>query len=148
MEFEYWLTGTGWAKASVRHEDATLPLSASYIQDALGDLLQAVDDLLAGAGSSRCVWWEEPGQYWWLLERSGEGVNLSILWFDDWVREPDGSGVLKFAEALPLADLATAIAVGSAKVLAEHGAEEYRRRWVEAPFPEELLSKIQARLSA
>lgn len=147
VEFDYRLTGTGWAEASIRHGDASLLLTASYLGDALGNLLHAVEDLLAGAGSSRCAWEEEPGQYWWLFERTADVVRLRILWFDDWVAEPDDSGVLRFEGTVPLADLAMAIASGAEKVLAEYGVEGYLRRWVAAPFPEELLSGIQSRLS-
>ena len=48
---------------------------------------------------------------------------------------------------LPTIDFATAVAEGAANVLTKYGAEGYLQQWAAAPFPEDLLSAVQTRLS-
>ncbi len=40
-------------------------------------------------------------------------------------------------------DIASAIVSGIDRVLAEYGEEEYERRWVQHPFPTELLREVK-----
>ena len=42
VEFKYRLVGTGWAEARIEDEEAWAGLTASYLSDALGNLLEAV----------------------------------------------------------------------------------------------------------
>jgi len=62
FEFDYRLVGTGWSEARVAdaHRHAVLP--ASYLLDALGNLIEAVALVVEGAGEARCSWDEEPGE--------------------------------------------------------------------------------------
>lgn len=46
-------------------------------------LLWAVRLLLLGTSDTRCSWWEEPGEYRWLLSRQDETLFIHILWFKD-----------------------------------------------------------------
>ena len=43
--------------------------------------------------------------------------------------------------------MAVAIVKGVEAVLADYGEEEYRRRWIEHPFPTEALAMVSALLS-
>jgi hypothetical protein len=162
MEFEFRLTGAGWAEARIADDARTAIVTASYLSDALGDLLAAVGVLLEGASESRCSWAEEPGEYRWLFVRtSDDDVELTILEFDDmfdWpdadtisgVRElspqPDERGEIHFQTWQPLSVLARAIADGASAALAEHGAEGYLEQWIEAPFPTAHLAMIREHL--
>jgi hypothetical protein len=46
--FEYRLVGTGWAEARIGDDVSHATVTASYISDALGDLLYAVWRLTEG----------------------------------------------------------------------------------------------------
>lgn len=89
VQFVYRLTGTGWSEATMTIGDASTPMSASYLDDALGDLVAAAV-LLPGAESTvRVSWAEEPGEFRWVLDRSGDQVAVRILWFEAlWDRTP------------------------------------------------------------
>lgn len=52
MDFEYRLFSVGWAAATIAHEDASIELRVSYLSDALGDLLAAIEALLGGAAEA------------------------------------------------------------------------------------------------
>lgn len=149
MEFSYRLTGTGWAEATISDDSAQVVLRASYLSDALNDLLLAIGSLLEGTLHAECSWLEEPGEWRWIFDLASTQVSLRILGFDDgWPRQPEDRGTLVFQTAESLDDLAKAIVGGVAAVLAEYGQEEYERRWHEHPFPTEAVSLVKERLTA
>ena len=149
MEFDYRLTGLGWAEARVSDGASTATITASYLDDALGDLLEAVGVLLEGAEEARCSWTEEPGESRWTFRREGAAVQLRVLVFPGmYSHEPDGTGVVVFDTLQPLREVARAIATGAQAVLDEHGEDGYLQRWYEHPFPSGHLEAIQVWLSA
>ena len=79
MEFGYRLTGTGWSEARLGDGPCSVRITASYLGDALGELLEAVGVLLEGAEQARCSWAEEPGEYRWIFDRAGSDVRLRVL---------------------------------------------------------------------
>lgn len=149
MEFHYRLTGLGWAEALISDGSSGATVTASYLDDALGDLLETVDVLLEGADDARCSWTEEPGEFRWVFRRAGSTVHLRVLGFAGMYSQlPDSSGVVMFETRQPLRDVALAIAMGSQAVLDEHGEDGYLQRWFEHPFPSDRLKSIHTRLSA
>lgn len=148
MEFTYHLTGIGWAEARVSAGSSSARITASYLEDALGVLLEAVGLVLEGAQQARCSWEEEPGEYRWIFDRAGSDVRLRVLAFRDRdLDESDDQGVIIFETSQPLREMAAAIADGAQAVLDEYGEEEYLRRWMDAPFPLGHLEMIRARLA-
>ncbi|BCL79063.1 hypothetical protein ccbrp13_15280 [Ktedonobacteria bacterium brp13] len=57
--------------------------ASSVPKPPLVPLLWAVRLLLMGASDAKCSWWNEPGEYRWLLTRQGEQVMIHIVWFQD-----------------------------------------------------------------
>jgi hypothetical protein len=148
MHFEYRLVGTGWASATIAHGGATAELTASYLSDALGVLLLAVEEALSGAEEARCSWDEEPGEYRWIFKSDGVDVDLEIKWFDAlWGDEPDENGRSVFAVSVALREAAVCFAGSAQAVLDKHGTAGYLEKWLDFPFPAETLSRIQRRLS-
>jgi hypothetical protein len=136
VEFDYRLTGVGWASVRIRDDRSDATVTASYLDDALGDLLEAVGVLLEGDDEARCSWTEEPGEFRWVFHRAGSDVGLRVLRSPDmYSEEPDGSGALVFETHQPLRDVALAITTGAQAVLDEYGEDGYLDRWVEHPFP-------------
>src|SRR4051812_27348454 len=144
VEFHYRLTGLGWSEAYITHGGETARVTASYLSDALGNLLSAVLDVLKGADSARCSWDEEPGEYRWIFVRRGEFVDLQVLKFGEnrGIRgeRSDAEGVPVFQALAPADEVAAAFAVGAREVLNEHGEEGYLDRWREHAFPVQTLS--------
>lgn len=148
MEFTYRVTGTGWAEARVADPESWATVRASYLSDALGDLLEAVGVMLEGSREARCSWEMEPGEYRWIFDRSESTVRLRILHFSDrYPEQPDAQGALCFDTSEPLAAIAAAIAAGAQAALDEYGEEGYRTRWVGDPFPSAHLQLVQERLA-
>ncbi|TBN57242.1 hypothetical protein EYE40_07425 [Glaciihabitans arcticus] len=144
MQFDFEIVGTGWARSSVSDGNSKVELTASYLSDALGDLLAAIRSLLEGGDAARCSWEEEPGEYRWIFTREGGEAQLVILVFpDNFPPMRDDEGVEIFRTSEPLTDLAASVGYAAQRVLDEYGEAEYLRRWVEAPFPTSHLRTIQ-----
>jgi hypothetical protein len=144
VEFSFELVGVGWARAEVSGDSGDATLTASYLGDALGDLLAAVGALLDGADTATCHWEEEPGEYRWKFHREGDHVALVVLALPDNLPPlPDDAGKEVFRTDDSLTSIASTIADGAQRVLNEWGEAGYLKRWVEAPFPTAQLAHIR-----
>jgi hypothetical protein len=145
--FNYWLTGSGWSEGHLGLGGRWITMTASYLGDALGELLGAVLALCDGAEHARVSWDEEPGEYRWLFDRDGDDVHVRVLWFDDlWNELPDDRGEERLAGTVALASLAEAVASGARKALDRYGEQGYREKWPEHDFPTAALTAIEAHL--
>ena len=74
----------GWWQAVLSDGTQRATITASSIpEEPLLPLLWAVRLLLLGADESKCIWWEEPGQYRWLFSRTEKQIQIHIVWFAD-----------------------------------------------------------------
>jgi hypothetical protein len=143
MEFSYRLIGTGWAEARIADERSHAVLTASYLTDALGDLLSALVMLKRGEKDVSFSWEEEPGEYEWTFRRLDSEVELRIESFaDQYARTKDEVGSVIFATRQPLGVVIQAVTREARDLLDELGPEEYARRWVEHPFPVRELREL------
>jgi hypothetical protein len=144
VEFSFRLTGTGWAEGRIAVGDSFATPTASYLSDALGDLIRAVRALLEGAEDARASWEEEPGEYRWVFQRSGSEVRMRLLAFPDVYDDgPDEDGQALLDVTCLVTDLALAVASGAQRVLDQLGPDEYQQRWVEHPFPTDDLTALE-----
>lgn len=143
--FDYRLTGTGWSEALLQVGASQTKLTASYLDDALGDLVRATLALTRGAYQVHVSWAEEPGEFRWVLTTRGRSVTVRVLWFDDlWGSAEDDRGRELLNETCDMAQFCVAIAKGAQAVLEEHGLDGYKTRWVEHEFPAEPLRELLA----
>ena len=146
MWFEFRLVGWGWAEAGIGDDVGHATVPASYIGDALGDLLYAVWLCASGAPETRCSWLDEPGEYRWILRREADEVRLLILEFpDDHPPRPDGVGALLFETRQDWSAIARPIALAASRILEKHGESGYLSEWGH-PFPSATLALIRTRL--
>lgn len=149
VEFSYRLTGTGWAEARVGDGDRSVALSVSYLSDALGELLLAIACLQEGAEEAQCFWEEEPGEYRWLFRREDDAVVVTIIAFEDcWPHLPNEAGEVVFTTKASLKDIATTVVTGCRAVLDNWGEAGYLKKWVEHPFPTDLMETVGARATS
>lgn len=145
VEFDYRLVGTGWSEARFAVGDAWVGLTASYLDDALGDLLLAARLLVEGDTTASASWAEEPGEYRWIMERSGPKVRVRIVGFPElWSDAPLEEGEVLLDASCELRELLTALAAGARQVLDAHGEAGYREKWVDHAFPLEHLEALEA----
>jgi hypothetical protein len=142
--FEYSLSGHGWADAGIGIGAAHAALTASYLSDALGDLLHELRRLCALSEPVQVTWMMEPGEYRWLLTPDAEQVHVRIVWFDDWDL-PEDRGAEVLTGSCSLDELVRAIASGASRALHAVGEDDYNRRW-EHPFPASDLAALHEAL--
>lgn len=145
FDFDYRLVGAGWAEGRIADDDGGCTITASYLSDALGNLLEAVVAVLQGAAESRCSWDEEPGEYRWVFACTGSELRLRILAFDElWGEKPDSDGQVLFATVQSPVAIGAAVLATATALLKEHGLEGYREKWVEFDFPSEALARLES----
>jgi hypothetical protein len=150
LAIDYRLLNAGWAECTVRVGSVSQELSASYLSDALGNLVLAAVAVLAGLHCVATSFDEEPGEYRWVAERaSGTDISPKVLAFDElWGNKPNHEGkVLVETTCHPLV-FGEAVHKAASAVLAQHGEAGYKERWMEHDFPLpqlELLAEYIAR---
>jgi len=145
VQFVYRLTGAGWSEATMTIGGASTPLSASYLDDALGDLVAAAVLLPSAESTIRVSWAEEPGEFRWVLDRTGDQLAVRILWFDAlWGSDPDEKGKALLNATCSLVAFQRAIASGARAVLDEWGEAGYREKWIDHDFPTATLVELES----
>jgi hypothetical protein len=85
VRFEYHLVGHGWSDAALQIGSNSISLTASYLSDALGDLVSAVAAVAEGAPAVKTSFVEEPGEFVWTFDSVNDSdVQVRIAWFNDW----------------------------------------------------------------
>ncbi len=145
VELEYDLTGTGWSECTVRVNGTTATVTASYLGDALGDLASAVTAALRGQPKSVARFWEEPGEYRWILEPLRPGaVRIRIIEFPHlWGDRPNEDGRVLLDAECSLVELGKALLACLLQLEGKYGVHGYREKWVEHDFPTERVAEFQ-----
>ncbi|MFN7941118.1 MAG: hypothetical protein U0X73_05940 [Thermoanaerobaculia bacterium] len=145
----YSLVATGWSKCIVESSDAHVELSASYLSDALGNLVLSGIAAASNFHSVEFGFDEEPGEYRWSVSSAeNNAVRLRIFEFHElWGNKPTDSGRLLFEAVLTPLAYARAVYACAAAVLEEHGSNAYLEKWVEHPFPAQALELLAAAIS-
>jgi len=136
---DYRLVGAGWAECSLDVYGSLCSVSASYLSDALLELVSGVNHVLAQPGEARFGFDEEPGEFRWILRSESSGsLNVRILEFGElWGNRPDVDGRVLFDAVCPVREFALALLAALDRLLKEFGVAGYRRKWVAAEFPAE-----------
>lgn len=151
MRFDYALEGSGWATATLKARGVSVKLTASYLSDALGDLLAAVVRLMEGADQATCTWQEEPGEYVWEFHRYGGQLHLRVIGADFLPgfgkADTDARNGVQVDVQEKLRGVVTPIVQAAEDVLDRHGVKGYKKLWVLAPFPEKTLAQAKRLLA-
>lgn len=145
----YSLASAGWSACRVSANGQSCDLTASYLSDALGNLVLSALAAYRGFQSLSFGFDEEPGEYRWVLQRlTGSTFSLQILEFPDlWSRAPDAAGVVLLSTEVSTQAYARAVHGAASQVLSTYGVAGYKEKWIEAAFPEQELSLLSSMLS-
>ncbi len=144
----YDLVGTGWSTCVVETGDVKLELSASYLSDALGNLVLFACAAASGFHSLSFGFDEEPGEYRWVAQAIDENlIKVRILEFQDlWTHKSNVEGKVLLDIDMPPLVLAEAVAEAADAVLEKYGLSGYAEKWAEHQFPEQQLSLLKSRI--
>lgn len=152
MKFVYELSGSGWADGFIEIESNNVCFTASYLTDALDDLLRCLISIIP-----ECVPYpqnktvlefdEEPAGTEWTFERiAKDTVSVKIVRYEDLALKE--SPVLELDSICPLTDLAKAVLIALDILLEKHGVDGYKKRWVLHDFPMNLYLRLKNFLEA
>jgi hypothetical protein len=143
ISIDYTLDGAGWANCKIIVNDQWVEVTASYLTNALKDLIEGVSALYQQE-DTRFSFDAEPAEYRWILRNQDGDVDIRILQLDDAMNpDPDEKGKLVFRASTALAELSAAVIATCESLLQEHGLEGYKAKWIEYEFPELSLDKLK-----
>ncbi len=137
LSIEYRLVGSGWAECRIVTTGGEYTvITASYLSDALGNLILAAVGVLVGFTRLSFGFDEEPGEYRWVIRTTGDNdLVVEVLSFDEsWSNKPDSEGKpllriecsrLQFARAV--AQAANSSITAEAEACGTRGRPEKRR---------------------
>ncbi|WP_051529986.1 hypothetical protein [Anoxybacteroides tepidamans] len=141
MKFEYQLTGAGWARGYIEIDDQKRSLTAGYLTDALGDLLEALLNLnplytqAVYLKHGRYFMWEaEPDGVQWHLRRvDKEKISIKITYYED-TSLYTGEREELDAEC-SYDEFLKEVMREAESIFKEYGIVGYKENWIEHEFP-------------
>jgi hypothetical protein len=148
VSIRYNLTGRGWSECIIEINDRLIIVTASYLSDALADLLDAMTSIVRGENEATAKFEEEPGEYRWLFTRlARDKLYFCLLWFSDtFSTKLNREGEIIFETECRLRSFAGAILSASQRVLEVNGLEGYKEKWGNHDFPIRLQAKLKEAL--
>ncbi len=146
--FDWTLTGTGWAMATVCLGDRQpVSMVASYLHDSLRDLASALIALDQGAKEVEVVLMDEPGEHHVVMRRASEiEIEIEVRWFEDWasckMHPLDGYTVIARG-VVRWRTFRGSVVSSMQRLLKVLGADGYRTKWVQHEFPAEELRRLE-----
>ncbi len=144
LAIDYRLSGTGWAECTLSDESSSCELTASYLSDALHNLVTAATAVLSGFLQVTFRFDEEPGEYRWVIysPRVNE-IQIEIREFDElWGNQSNSEGRLLFNTLCLPETFAKAVLAAAEQLLEKHGEAGYLEQWTEHPFPAKQLAVL------
>ncbi|TPL93675.1 hypothetical protein [Mesorhizobium sp. B2-3-12] len=146
VKIDYRLDDAGWADCDVAIDSKTASVEASYVGDALRDLVQATLAIVDGAPYAVARFLDEPGECRFVLEPQGNQTRVRLLSFPEtWSEEPDGAGAVRLDAMCLLREFAEAVLTATRTILSSHGLQNYRERWGHE-FPWDAVYKLDSAL--
>ena len=125
--------------------DEQAHLTASYIGDALGDLVRAGLEIADGRKAARVTWALEPGCFRWRFDRRGADLDVEIWRYaEDWRADSEADGSLVLHAECTVLAMCRAISAAAHSVLDVHGVDGYLAEWGPTAFPVNDLAQLDA----
>lgn len=147
MRLRYELRDAGWADVTVGCGQQEVEMRVSYFHDSLRDLAGGARALTLGASEVRVVFMDEPGEHELVLRRgSRRGVELELLWHEDWKSWGNATGPanLRLSGTTSVAHVHGQVLSELHRLLQENGEAGYLEKWVEHPFPVAEMRALEA----
>ncbi|MGC4757580.1 hypothetical protein [Micromonospora trifolii] len=149
FRFGWQLPGIGCAVCTIGDgRRKMVRLVASYLTDALADVLHGLQALYRDNGVDRFFFDQEPTEIRWVVRRASTDAILSIYQFNDVAVSldlPDSAGQVLWRSTQPRSAVVHAVTREARRVLNEYGEQGYRAKWVRHPFPVNALLDLERR---
>jgi hypothetical protein len=145
VSISYVLTGRGWSECTITINEHRATITASYLSDALGDLIGATIRIMEGQTDATASFAEEPGEYRWrMTRRDADRISVQIFEFEQlWSNQSDDEAKTVLQAECRLRTFAGALLSAANDVLTKHGLQGYRSDWVTHEFPTARLQRLR-----
>jgi len=144
MTFSFEIDEVGGGYVNMQVGEQKFSAMPSYITDALGDFIRALNALVAD-GEAKCAWTNEPGTIWWQMSRLGPIARILVISIEDdnaWFEE-NGNATYSSADGEILIDCTCDINEFAALVVEStvRLKETYKNSF-NHPFPETEINQL------
>jgi hypothetical protein len=148
--FNYYLTGTGWAEVFFSNDNQNIRFEFSYLSDPLLELFQGLCRLINNqSDTEKIVFAEEPGEHSLVFSKQDkETIKVEIFWSDEWetvnnALKTSSNKETVYSDKDTLANFASAICLGIDSLLDRMTLAEYKEKWNLSEFPIESYNKLR-----
>lgn len=152
LKFNYKIIGTGWAICELQTANETFTFRASYLSDALGDLLNALLSLNSDMNTefygneTNFSWYQEPGLTEWHIKAfdiksNEENLHFKINQYVDDTEKGDPETTSAFA--CNYDELVYSVVESLDRLMQKFGLVGYRAIWVDSDFPVVTYLKLK-----
>jgi hypothetical protein len=153
-DFNYWLTGVGWAEAFFSNKVLNLRFEFSYLSDPLSELIEALIRLICDESEKETIpFLDEPGQHILTIKKHGnEFINIKVFWTNVWNNfeqetETVGEQTIVYSDSDTIKNFTSVVCNGIDGLLQRHTPSEYFNEWHLYPFPLEAFEKLRLLVS-
>lgn len=141
-DFNYHLTGTGWAEAFFSSDNQNIRIDISYLSDPLSELFEGLRRLIINqSDTEKIIFAEEPGEHSLIISKQGiDTIKVEIFWSDEWEEisntyKTPSKKELVYADTDTLKNFTKVVCIGIDSLLERMTLVEYKDKWSLFEFP-------------
>ena len=141
-DFNYHLTGTGWAEAFFTSYLQNIRFEISYLSDPLSDLFEGLCRLINNqSDTEKVIFVDEPGEHSLIIsKRENDIIKIEIFWSDEWeaisiAYKTTSKKDLVYSDTDTLRNFTAIICTGVDSLLERLTLTEYKEKWHLFEFP-------------
>ena len=153
-DFNYHLTGTGWAEAFFSSESQNIRFEISYLSDPLAELFEGLCRLINNqSNTEKIIFVEEPGEHSLIISKlAHDTIKVEIFLSDEWeaisnAYQTASKKELIYSDTDTLTNFASVICVGTDSLLQRLTLAEYKEKWSLFEFPIDGYKQLRQLLS-
>ena len=144
MELNICIEEAGWASVSFSNGNEKVNMYVSYLNDNIGDLLKAINQLIHKSNYQKCNFQDEPGEFRLVLQKDKAGkISITIIEFEESSSElSDKEGRVIFNTSTSLKKFTAQLYMTITDNIQRIGIDGYQKRW-NYGFPENEYKNIE-----
>jgi hypothetical protein len=153
-DFNYHLTGTGWAEAFFSSDTQNIRFDFSYLSDPLSELFEGLIRLINNqSDTEKIIFAEEPGEHSLIISKQGKDtIKVEIFWSDEWEEMSSAHKIsikkeLVYADTDTLNNFTKVICIGIDSLLERMTLTEYKEKWCLFEFPVKTYDSLRQLLN-
>jgi hypothetical protein len=153
-DFNYYLTGTGWAEVFISSDTQNIRFEISYLSDPLSELFEGLCRLINNqSDAEKIIFAEEPGEHVLIISKQNNDIiKIEIFWSDEWEEisiayKTTNKKEIVYVDTDTLKNFAAVICIGIDSLLERLTLAEYKEKWSLFEFPIDSYKQLRQLLN-